>query len=77
MMFLLFVLMIVFRVNVGVQVQIPVGPTVTGVEGTWSSTVNVILVVGLSQIVVFGMFFGFLGVGLAEGACRLKKWLKR
>ncbi|MDR0372502.1 MAG: winged helix-turn-helix domain-containing protein [Nitrososphaerota archaeon] len=75
---LLLALMLVFSVNIGTQVEIPVGPTITGGEGngSWSSTSYIELAVGLPQIAVTGMVFGFLGVGLAEFASRLKKRLK-
>jgi hypothetical protein len=77
MLLLLFVLMIVFSVNVGVQFQIQIGPTVTG-EGNshWSSTTHTVIGVFLTQIVVSGMVFGFLGVGFLEGTSRLKKRLR-
>jgi len=75
MLFLLFVFMVFFSVNVGTQMQIPVGSTVAGGEGnsSWSSASYAMLSVGLSQIVVSGMVFGFLGVGLAEFVSRIKE----
>lgn len=79
MLLILLVLMIAFSINVGTQVQIQISPTVTGGEGNvqWSNTAYTVFGVALPQIAVTGMVFGFLGVGLAEFASRIKKRLKR
>lgn len=78
MLLILVILMLVFSINIGTMVQIQISPTVIGGAGNmqYSNKVYTDFGVAMSQIAVTGMFFGFLGVGLAEAASRIKKKLK-
>jgi hypothetical protein len=79
MLLLLLVLMLVFHVNIGAQIAIQVGPTVTGGDGTgptWSHTTYSMTAMGLPQIMISGILYAFLGVAFSELGSRIRKGIK-
>ncbi len=71
MLLTLVVVMVVFHVNVGAQVQIQVGPTVGGEN--WTKTTYTILMTSLANTVAQGAIFAFVGTAIAELGSRIKK----
>jgi hypothetical protein len=85
MLVLLLVVMFVSNINIGTQVAIQVGETVStgniqvpgGPTVSSSHTTYSMMVTSLSSVMVFGMVSAFVGVALAELVSQLKKKLRK
>ena len=69
----LFIILLIFQVEVGTQVTIQVGQTVIG--QTVTGIKYTMIGVNLTQIVLYGLVCSFLGVSLSELASRVRKKL--
>lgn len=77
----IFILMLIFHVSVGAQIQIQTSPTITsgnitlpdGGTGSWSKSSYVTFPVSLFHLVYTGLIYGFLGVAFSELFSKLRK----
>jgi hypothetical protein len=77
----LFIVMLIFHVTAGAQIQIQTSPTISsgnitlpnGATSSWSKTSYIMFPVSLFQLVFTGLFWWFLGVAIAELVSRVRK----